>query len=158
MKLSKKMITLRINIPCKNSIHMTHKIRKVDYFYATVTDEPGTSYQLLTQLADLGINQLAFTAVPVGPNHTQLAIFPEDSAKLMEEGKRANLNLDGPHPAILVQGDDEMGALKGIHNKLFLANVNVYASTGVTDGDGSFGYLIYVRPGEFERAAKALDL
>ncbi len=137
---------------------MAHQIRKVDYFYATVKDEPGTSYELLTQLAELGINQLAFTAVPTGPNYTQLTIFPEDAAKLIQETKNANLNLDGPHPAILVQGDDELGALKNIHNKLFLANVNIYASMGVTDGQGSFGYLIYIRPGEFERARAALGL
>jgi hypothetical protein len=36
--------------------------------------------------------------------------------------------------------------------------VNVYASNGVTDSKGSFGYLLYVRPEEYERAAAALKV
>ena len=137
---------------------MAHKIRKVEYFYTTVKDQPGSSFNLLSQLAGLGINQLAFVAVPTGPTHTQLTIFPEDSNQLITVANRSGLSLDGPHPAILVQGDDELGALQEIHNKLFLANVDVYASTGVTDGKGGFGYLVYVRPKEFDRAVNALDL
>jgi hypothetical protein len=58
----------------------------------------------------------------------------------------------------LVQGDDELGALAGIHEKLYEANVNVYASSGVSDGKGSYGYVIYVRPEEYERAAKTLGM
>jgi len=57
-----------------------------------------------------------------------------------------------------VQGDDELGALTEIHKKLYQANVNVYASNGVTDGKGSFGYILYVRPEEYERAAATLEL
>ena len=137
---------------------MAHKIRKVDYFSTTAKDQPGSSYNLLTQLSQLGIDQVAFVAVPIGPTNTQLTIFPDDTQKFMVEAKNAGLKLDGPHPAILVQGDDELGALEDIHNKLFLANVNVYASMGVTDGKGGFGYIIYVRSEGLERALKALDL
>ena len=60
--------------------------------------------------------------------------------------------------ALLVQGDDELGALAGVHQKLFEAGVNVYASTGVADGRGSYGYVLYVRPDEYARAASALNL
>jgi len=135
---------------------MTHKIRKIEYFNTTVKDQPGASYKLLNQLSELGIDQVAFVAIPTGPANTQLTIFPDDSSRLIAEAKRSNILLDGPHPAILVQGDDELGALEGIHNKLFMANVNVYASMGVTDGKGGFGYLIYIREEEFERAMQAL--
>ena len=68
------------------------------------------------------------------------------------------MTLDGPHPALLVQGDDEVGALAVIHEKLRDANVHVFASTGVADGRGGYGYIIYVRPEDFERAAKALEV
>ncbi len=68
------------------------------------------------------------------------------------------MTLDGPHKALLVQGDDELGALAGIHLKLYKANINVYASSGVADGKGSFGYLIYVKPEDFDRAVEALEL
>jgi hypothetical protein len=137
---------------------MPFKIRKVEYFYCSVIDQPGEAYKLLSQLEKSGINLLAFTAIPVGPDRTQLTLFPEISSKLIEEAKRTNFLLDGPHPALLVQGDDELGALTDIHEILYKANVNVYASSGVTDNRGSFGYLLYVRPEEYDRAALALKV
>jgi hypothetical protein len=137
---------------------MAHKIRRADYFYAVVKDEPGEGYRLLTQLAGLGINLLAFTAVPIGPLHTQLTLFPEDTSTMSDAAKKAGVQLDGPHRAFLVQGDDELGAFAEIHRRLYMAQVNIFASNGVTDGRGSFGYIIYVRPEQFERAAEALGL
>ena len=71
---------------------------------------------------------------------------------------KARLELDGPHPALLLQGDDELGALVDAHEKLYRASVNVYASTGVSDGAGKYGYVIYVREEDCERATKALGI
>jgi hypothetical protein len=137
---------------------MAHTIRRAEYFSTTVRDEPGEGYRFLSQLAGLGFNLLAFTAIPVGPMHTQVTIFPEDVSKMADTARRVGLVLDGPHPAFLVQGDDELGALAGIHAKLYEAKVNVYASTGVADGRGGYGYILYVRPDQYERAASALEL
>lgn len=89
---------------------------------------------------------------------TQLTIFPEDTLKLEDEAKKDRIPLDGPHPALLVQGDDKLGALAEIHEKLYDAKVNVFASSGVADGRGGYGYIIYVRPEEYERAAAALQI
>ena len=137
---------------------MAYSIRRVDYFYTTVTDEPGEGYRMLAALKELGINLLAFTAVPVGPMHTQLTLFPADAPRMSEEAKRAGLVLDGPHQAFLVQGDDELGALAKIHATLYEARVNVYASSGVVTGRGSYGYILYVRPDKYEQAAEALGV
>jgi prephenate dehydratase len=49
---------------------MAFNIRRVDYFYTTVKDEPGEAYKVLSMLANLGINLLAVTAVPFGPMNT----------------------------------------------------------------------------------------
>ena len=137
---------------------MPDVIRRVDYFNTTIRDRPGEAYKLLSQLAEMGLNLVAFTAVPVGPSTTQLTLFPEDTGKLSSAAQRAGMTLDGPHPAFLVQGDDELGALAQIHQQLASADVNVYASSGVTDGRGTFGYLIYVRPEDHDRAAAALGV
>ena len=137
---------------------MSFHVRRVDYFNTSVKDQPGEAYKLLSQLAALGVNLHAFTAVPLGPMQTQLTVFPEDTLKMADTAKKAGMVLDGPHSAFLVQGDDELGALANIHMKLYNANVNVYASSGVSDGKGSFGYILYIRREEFERAAKALGL
>ncbi len=137
---------------------MANTIRLVDYFYTTAEDKPGQSYQILEQLAGLGINLLAFTAVPIGPYKTQIGIFPAEAKNLTDLAQKTGLHLEGPHHAILVRGDDEIGALLDIHQKLYKAGVNVYASTAITSTKGTFGYLIYVRPEGLESAAKALDL
>jgi hypothetical protein len=137
---------------------MPFTIQRVQYFYTTVKDQPGEAYKLLNTLSGMGVNQLAFSAIPVGPNSTQLAVFPEDPAKLNSEANLAGMILDGPHHALLIQGDDELGSLAGIHQKLYEADINVYASSGVTDGRGSYGYLIYVKEDDFERAAATLGV
>ncbi len=68
------------------------------------------------------------------------------------------MNLIGPHGAFLARGSDDLGALVGVHEALYKANVNVYSSTAVTDGHSCYGYLIYVRPDEYDRAAAALGI
>jgi hypothetical protein len=137
---------------------MAFRIRTVEYYYASVRDELGAAYRVLSQLASRGVNLLAFTAVPSGPDLAQFALFPQDPRKLVAESRAAGLALEGPHHALLVQGDDELGALAGVHQRLVDAGVDVFASSGVTDGRGSFGYVIYVREDQLEKAARALDL
>ena len=51
---------------------MGHTIRRIDYFYTTVHDRPGEALGFLTALAELGVNLLAFTAIPSGMLQTQL--------------------------------------------------------------------------------------
>ena len=137
---------------------MATRIRRVEYFHAIVVDEPGEAYRVLSALAGLGVSLVAFTAVPVGPDRTQITLFPEDPGKMRSEAHKAGMSLDGPHRALLVQGDDELGVLAAVHEKLYHAKVNVYVSTAIADGAGKFGHLIYVRPEDYERAAKALGI
>lgn len=135
---------------------MAHEIRRVEYYYTTVQDRPGEALRFLSTLGDLGIDMLAFTAIPVGLMQTQLSIFPENGAQLESESKKAGFTLDGPHHALLVQGEDVPGAIVGIHEKLYQAGINVYASTGVISGKDCYGYIIYVRPEDFETACEAV--
>jgi hypothetical protein len=133
-------------------------IRPVQYYYANVRDEFGAASRVLAALSGRGVNLLAFTAVPSGPALAQFALFPEDPAKLVSESRAAGLALEGPHHALLIQGDDELGALAGVHERLVDAGVDIYASTGVTDGRGAFGYLVYVREEQFEKARNVFQL
>ena len=137
---------------------MAVKIRKINYFHTVVVDQPGEAYKLLTTLSELGITLLAFTAVPIGPMRTQLSLFPEDAATLKNMAQSAGIKLDGPHSAILVMGDEKLSAINEIHQKLYQASVNVYTSSGVMNETGCFGYLIYVRPDELEKAVNVLGV
>ena len=137
---------------------MAAKIRKVEYFYAGVQDTPGEGHRFLAALAGEGVNLVAFTAIPVGPGNTQFALFVDDALQIKAAAERAKVQLSDPQHAILVQGDDELGALASIHQRLAEADVNVFASTGVTDGRGGFGYVVHLRPEDMEKAGRALGL
>ncbi len=80
------------------------------------------------------------------------------SSWLRAEAERAGLTLLGPHSAFLVQGDDGVGVLAGILEKLYASNVNVYASSAVAAGKGNFGYILYVWQEKYETAAEALGV
>jgi len=136
---------------------MGFRIRRVDYYYATIDDLPERGAKVLADLAEGGVNLLAFAAVPSGAR-TQLTLFAEDDATLEAAARGAGLTLDGPYPALLVQGDDELGALARIHTVLARADVDVFASSGVTDGRGAFGYVVYLRQGDIAKAESALGL
>ncbi len=137
---------------------MSTTVKKVQYYYCTVEDQLGEAYKLLSLLADVGVNLFAFTAVPSGLLNAQFTLFPEDPEKLKTEAHKAGLNINGPVPALLVQGDDQIGVLAEIHKKLLDAGVNVVASNAVTDGKGGFGYIIYLRTEEFAKAADVLGI
>ena len=64
----------------------------------------------------------------------------------------------GPKKAFLIQGDDRTGVLVEYHLRLADSGVNVYASNGVVDGAGRFGYVLWVRPEDYEKAATALGV
>ncbi len=137
---------------------MSATIRPVEYFTVTVHEEPEAAYELLGQLATSGINLLAFNAIPAGLRATQLVLFPEDRSLLEAIAEHKGLDLIGPDRALLILGDDELGALARIHRQLTAAGVHPFASSGVIDGKGGFGYVVYLRGDEFERAARALGL
>jgi hypothetical protein len=137
---------------------MALNIRRVEYYYTSVHDRPGEAYRLLSRLAGEEVNLLVFSAVPMGTANTQLVLFPENVDRMMRAAEKAGLSLTGPQHALLIQGDDELGALADIHGRLYDAHVNVYASHGVTDGQGCFGYVLYVAEDDFEKAATSLGI
>jgi len=135
---------------------MSARVRTVEYFYIMVKDRPGEAYRLLSHLATEQVNLLAFNAIPMGLEHTQLVLFPDSSDLLSKAAAGSGLTLTGPQCALLVQDDDRLGALADIHLTLLEANINVYASSGVTDGRGGYGYILYLRPEDFRKAAHVL--
>jgi hypothetical protein len=135
---------------------MAFSIRRIEYFRTMISDEPGEGFTVLSTLASQGINLLAFTGVPHGDRRTELTLYPESASAFARTGTAAGMQLEGPLPALLVQGDDELGALAGIHRALARAQLNVVAATGVADGRGSFGYVIHLRPADVDSAVDVL--
>jgi hypothetical protein len=136
---------------------MDTRVRRIEYFHATVKDRPGEAFEILSRMRKSGVNLLAFSAVPCRLG-TRSCPLPRRGEQLGERGGRIRHRAYRPAHAFLVQGDDKLGALADIHRRLFEGNINVYASNGVTDGKGGYGYVFYVKPEDYERAANVLDI
>jgi hypothetical protein len=134
---------------------MAATIRPVSYYYVTVRAELGDAYGLLADLARRGVQLLGFAAVPFGSNLKQFTFFPDDPNLFAAEARAAQLSLDGPHHAILVTAD-ALDSLVGIHEQLFMAGIDVYATSGATASGDACGYVLYVREDQFEGACGAL--
>ena len=137
---------------------MPETIRQVEYFYTIVDDRPGEGHWVLGALKDRGINLLAFTAFPVGAGRTQLDLVPERSGELQKAAAAAGISLTGPRKAFVVQGDDRVGALAETYRKLREAGVNVHAANGISDGRGGYGFIVWVKPTDYDSAARALGI
>jgi hypothetical protein len=135
---------------------MPVSVRRVAYYHVTVDDRPGVAYALLASMASGGVKLFAFNAIPLGMSKTELVLFPEEEDRLARVAEQQGLTLGGPQHAILVQGDDRLGVLADVHRRLFEAGLNVVSSAGLTDSCGGFGYLIYLRHEEVDRAADVL--
>jgi len=137
---------------------MGARIFSVDYYLATVPDKPGEGTKFLTWLASEEVNLLAFNACPLGDGQSRLTIYPINTVWLGHEARKRGYRLEGPNHAFIVHGDDELGALIQIHDKLAAAKINVSTSNGIVDGRGGYRYILHVEPEDFERALKILDV
>ncbi len=135
---------------------MAFAIKKVEAYNLTVEGHAGEGAKMLSVFADVGVNLLAFKAVPLDPGRTRFTLFPDDGSKMNAGAKKAGLNLDGPHAALFIQGDDESGALADIYEKLTQAEINVYESSGIANIKGSYGVILYVKQEDCEKALAAL--
>lgn len=134
---------------------MGDTLRKVDYFYAMIPNTPGQGAKVMNGLAAAGVNLLAFSAFPSG-RRAQLDLVPDDSAKLARAAKAMGLKLSRRKTGFLLLGDDRVGAVTGMLDKLAAAKVNVTAIDAVATGGGRFGALFWVKPESVAKTAKLL--
>jgi len=134
---------------------MTDTIRRVDYFYIETPNRPGEAARALKALKDAGINLLAFSGFPKG-RRTQLDFIPADPAALVKAAKRAGWKLHAKKSCFLIQGEDRPGAVADILTKLADAKINVTAVDAVCAGADRYGAILWVKPPDLKRAAKAL--
>jgi hypothetical protein len=135
---------------------LADKVRRVEYFYATLPDKPGEGFRILSALKDAGVLLLAAHAFPTGGGQSQLDLVVEDASKLKQAAQAARVTLTGPKGAFLVNGDDRVGAAAEYAKKLADERINIRAVTAVGAGSGRYGMLLWVAPADYEKAAKAL--
>ncbi len=136
---------------------MADKIVKVDYFVAAVADKPGKAAAILKGLSQNGVNLLAFTGFPAGKK-AQLDFVPRDKAVFKKAAKKIKLTVKATKTGFLVQGNDRRGATAQVLEKLAAAKINVTAVDAVAAGGGRWGAILWVKPQDNAKAAKALGV
>jgi len=136
---------------------MAFDIKNVEYYDTTVEGHAAEVSRLLFRLAGLGINLLAYKAVLQEPTRTRFTLVPNDGSRMSDGAEGAGLKLNGPHDGLLIQGDDESGALADIYEKLSRAGVDVDESSGIANIKGSYGVILYLKPGDCDKAIAVLQ-
>lgn len=134
---------------------MADQVRVLDYFYVMVPDKPGEGARVLGHLRDAGVYQSVIQAFPSG-RRAQINFFPSDAAAFKAAARKAGWKVTGPKKAIVIDGADRTGALVDYFDKLGKAKINVTAASALAAGAGRFGAVLWVKPRDVGRAAKAL--
>ncbi len=135
---------------------MSSTVTEVEYFYALVANKPGEARKLLEFLSEKDVNLLALMAFPLGEGKSQIDFFASDPEVLKNAADDHQIPLVGPKKAFLIQGEDRIGGLYEFHLKLSNAGINIHASTGIVDGTGRFGFVIWVDPADYKEASEVL--
>jgi hypothetical protein len=135
---------------------MPDMIRLMDYFYIETANRPGEGARVLSMLKDAGVHLLAFHGFPAG-RRAQLDFVPSDPSAFKSAVKEARLRLAGPKKAFVIEGEDRTGALVDHLVKLADEKINVTAIDALAVG-GGFGAILWVKPRDVRRAAKALGV
>lgn len=131
-------------------------VRKVDYWTTTVPDTPGTADQVLQKLSAAKVNLTAFLAFPEA-GKSQLDLIPVDGAAFEKAAKGAGVSLSPKKQALLIQGQDRVGALSEYTKRLGGKKVNITAASAVATAGGGYGFLIWVKPQDVDNAYAALS-
>ena len=133
---------------------MPDTIRVVEYFYMTAPNKPGEGARALNTLKEAGVNLLAFSGFPLG-RRAQLDFIPADPVAFKQAAKRAKWKMVGPKRGFLLQGDDRVGAIAELLDRLGTAKINVTAIDAVSV-DGRYGAIFWVAPKDVKKTATIL--
>ncbi len=135
---------------------MADRVRKVDYCYLTVPNRAGQGARILGELRAAGVNLLAYSGFPGGRGKAQIDLVPERMADLSRVARAKGWQLRRRKKAFLVTGQDEIGAVDRHVNRLADRGISITAADAVCAGKGRYGMILWVKPGAYGRAARAL--
>ncbi len=137
---------------------MKEQIIRIEYVPITVPDRPAEGAKITAELRKRGINLLAIHGFPITGGKAQIDLVPEDMTSFTKTAKEMNWTMGPKKTAFLIQGEDRVGAVADIHERLAGAGISVIAATGVTAGNGRFGCILWVSPADVEKTARTLEV
>ena len=135
---------------------MADSIRKVAYCYTKVSSRAGNGAKMLESIKGEDINLLGFSGFPAGGGKSQLDFIAENTTELRRLARKNGWRISKNKKAFLVTGGDSMGAVYRHVKKLADKKINVTAADAVCAGKGRYGMLLWVKPKDYGRAARAL--
>ncbi len=135
---------------------MSDRVRRVSYCYPTVPNRPGQGARVLGELKAAGIDLLAYSGFPAKRGKSQLDLVVADFAGLRRVAKKNGWRLSALKRGFLIQGSDRVGAVHRHLDRLAKARINVTAVDAVSAGGGRYGMILWVKPKDYGRAARAL--
>jgi hypothetical protein len=135
---------------------MPDVVKCIEYYYTIVPDRPGAGAEVLDALKTARVNLLAFTGFPCGARRAQLDFVPSNQHAFRAAARKAGIKLVGPKTAFLIQGQDRVGVIANIANKLGEARINVTAVDAVAAGRRRYGAILWVKSRNVRRAAEIL--
>ena len=134
---------------------MADTIRRAQYFKMKAADKPGQAARALGSLRKPGVNLLAFSGFPRG-GRAQLDFVVSGAASFKAAAKKAKLKVQGPKACFVIAGGDRPGTGAKLTSKLASAKVNITALQAISAGGGRYAAILFVKPGDVKKAAKAL--
>jgi hypothetical protein len=130
--------------------------RKVGYVDLKVPRRPGEGARILAALRKAGVSLLAFTGFPDTGGKAQIDLVSDDIGAVRRVAQQQGWTLGPTKKGFLVQGQDRVGAVHRDLRRLAAAGINVTAVDAVAAGRGRYGMILWVKPGDYSRAARAL--
>ena len=135
---------------------MADRVKKVNYCYVKVPHRTGQGEALLGELRAANVNLLAFSGFPLKARKSQLDLVTDRVGPIRRVARKLNLRVSPPKKGFLIQGQDKLGAVHRHLQKLASQKINVTAADAVCAGKGRYGMILWVKPSQYARAAKAL--
>ncbi|MDH3479971.1 MAG: hypothetical protein OEO20_16875 [Gemmatimonadota bacterium] len=135
---------------------MADRVKKVTYCYVRVPNRAGQGQKVMGKLREEGVNLLAYSGFPTKGGKAQLDFIPEDVVALRRVARKNGWRLSKAKKGFLITGQDRLGAVDRHIGKLADAKISVTAADAVVAGKGRYGMILWVKPKDYARAARAL--
>jgi hypothetical protein len=135
---------------------MADRVSKVGYCYLSLPNRAGQGARVLEELSAAGVDLQALSGFPAGRGRSQLDLVTRDLGAVRRTARRHGWRLSAAKKAFLIQGDDRVGAVARHVRRLADAKINITAIDAVTAGAGRYGVILWVKPRDYARAARAL--
>jgi len=135
---------------------MSDRVMKVNYCYVMVPNRAGQGLKVFTAIREGGVNLLAHVGFPGRKGKAQLDFVAPNLSKIRGVARRNGWRVSRPKKAFLVQGSDKSGAVNRHFARLADARIGVTAAAALAAGGNRYGMIVWVRPKDYVRAARAL--